>query len=202
MPSILEKQAELHAILEEIASERRAQRLADADVRLARDERRLSLERELAEAAGREYAEPIPFDEVLGDEWHVVSNHGRDTALFCGDVGESTSLLVHFDHTMEFRVSGLYDDDDSTHPLVGHGLGTVGLFRVRHSRWKHALLETASSFGTEREQWLSRFEHLILRGKGGELSCLAIGYRYQRVPEGIESIRARLGSWRAATNRA
>lgn len=58
MPSVLEKQAELHAIPEEIASERRAQRLADADVRHARDERRLSLERELAEAAEREYAEP------------------------------------------------------------------------------------------------------------------------------------------------
>lgn len=189
------KRAELDSILGEEEADLQSRVFRGPDVRGARAMRRLQLERELAAAAGDEYAERLPLEHVIGIEWHVVSNHGRATALLCGDVGASTSVLFRFDNTEEFRVSGLNDDVDR-HPLVGKGLGPYGLYMVRNSRWKSELLDAASSESPYRIEWASGFEHFILRGKGGELSCLARGYEERLVPEGILSIRERAAFWK------
>lgn len=186
--------AELDAILGEEEKDLRSRVLREPDVRRVRTRRRLQLERELAAAAGDEYAEELPIEHMIGHEWHVVSNLGRETALICGDVGASTSVLFHFENTEEFRVSGLNDDIDE-HPLLGKGLGPYGLYMVMNSRWKSELLVRSSSISPSREAWSSGFEHFILRGKGGELSCLARGYECRLIPEGIESIRERAAFW-------
>lgn len=193
--TIVRKQAELNAIVQEIESERARRVLADPTIRQARTERRLLLERELAAVAGDEYADQLRVDYLIGDEWHVVSNLGRETALICGDVGASTSVVFLFRNTEIFCVSGLNDDFDE-HPLNGKGLGHYGLYVVRNSRWKRDLLEAAASSGSERKAWSSGFEHWILRGKGGELSCLAKGYQCQLIRESIELIRERAVFWK------
>jgi hypothetical protein len=189
------KRAELDAIIKEIESERNRRILPEPKVWLVRNERQLLLERELAADAGDEYADELRIEHVIGDEWHVVSNFGRETALICGDVGASTSVLFHFKNTEEFRVSGLNDDVDR-HTLVGKGLGPYGLYMVKNSRWKRELLDAASSEGPQRVEWASGFEHFILRGKGGELSCLARGYEERLISEGILSIRQRAAFWK------
>jgi hypothetical protein len=189
------KRAELDAIIKEVESERNKRILPEPKVWLVRNERQLLLERELAADAGDEYADELRIEHVIGDEWHVVSNFGRETALICGDVGASTSVLFHFKNTEEFRVSGLNDDVDR-HALVGKGLGPYGLYMVKNSRWKRELLDAASSEGPQRVEWASGFEHFILRGKGGELSCLARGYEERLISEGILSIRQRAAFWK------
>jgi len=88
------------------------------------------------------------------------------------------------------------DDDVDRNPLLGKGLGPYGLYVVRSSRWKSELLDAASSESPYRIEWVSGFEHFILRGKGGELSCLARGYEERLVPEGILSIRERAAFWK------
>jgi hypothetical protein len=188
------KRAELDAIIKEIESERNRRILPEPKIWLMRSERQLLLERELAADAGDEYADELRIDHVVGDEWYVVSTSSRETSVICGDVNANNSVLFYFAYTDETRLRG--DDDVERNPLVGKGLGPYGLYMVKNSRWKRELLDAASSEGPERVEWASGFEHFILRGKGGELSCLARGYEERLLSEGILSIRERAAFWK------
>lgn len=193
---IEKKRAELEAIRREMEAERERRLIPDSLLQRTRDARRLVLEREVSAWAGEEYADELPVAGPIGDEWHVVSNFGRDTAVICGDVGGAGALLLCFENTEEIRVSGLHDDVDA-HPLLGKGLGSAGLFVVRNSSWKRNLLrymaESALHFDKD---WWAGFEHFILRGKGGELTCLARGVESRTLADGIEALRDKARFWK------
>lgn len=190
------KRAELDAILGDEEADLRNRVLQEPDVRSARVRRRLQLERELAAAAGDEYAEELPLDHVIGYECHIVSNNARTTVVICGDVDAPTSVLFYFDDTEEFRT--IFPSNDSgVCSYGGNGLGVYGLYVVRNSRWHRYILAAKSQelFNYD-EEWWSSFRHFILRGKGVDMSCLARGYEERLVPEGIESIRERAAFWK------
>ena len=109
----------------------------------------------------------------LGLEWYVVTD-GSNVVLLSGDVGKSESWALQFEGVVEsmYRTD---DDDMKDSPLIGHGLGLHGLFRVHNSEWKRE----------------GHF-HFIVCGKGGELSCLAQRYSSRTIAEPIESIRQRV----------
>lgn len=192
--SLDEKRSELEAIGREIEADRRQRLLRDEAHRKARHLRRLALEREVAAADGLEYADAAPLSMSIGDEWHLVSTSG-DTVLICGDVGAPTSSLVCFHHAEE--VVWRADNDDLDGSAPHRGLDVYGLFRIHNSEWKRdlsaAMLERSLHFD---EAWWDGFEHFVVRGKGGELSCLARNYTCQQVNEPIETIRHRMAFWR------
>jgi hypothetical protein len=190
-----EKQSELNAIQKEIEGERHRRILPDPLVYQRRNKRRLVLERELAADSGEQYADELKIDVVIGAEWHLVSNFGRDTVLLCGDVGSVRSAAFRFKHTEEFRLSGVMDDVD-VHPLIGSGLDNYGLFIVRNSIWRGELLTIASAASSYNPTSWSAFEHYILCGKGGELWCLARGYECRSLAESILVLRDRARFWR------
>lgn len=195
--TIVEKRAELDAILEEEDADLRSRLLRAADVRRTRTRRRLQLEREIAAAAGHEYAEELPLDHVIGDEWHIVSNNARDTVVLCGDVGGETSVLFYFDYTEVFHLS-LPSNDSGVFPYGGNGLGIYGLHVIQNSKWlRDVLAERSEELFNYDEAWWSGFRHFILRGKGGELSCLARNFECRLVAESIESIRQRATFWKS-----
>src|SRR3954469_911934 len=133
------KRAELDAILRDEEADLQGRVIRGPDVLRARVRRRQQLERELAAAAGDEYSEELPLDHVIGDEWHIVSNHARDTVVICGDVQGATSTLFHFDYTEEFRISSP-SDDSGVFSSGGNGLGIYGLFLVRNSKLQRDVL--------------------------------------------------------------
>jgi hypothetical protein len=186
------KRAELAAILAEIADDYREQRLREVQIRESRRQRLLLLQRELAAAAGEEYAEPLPLDFAIGDEWHIISNLGRDPAVICGDVGKQTSHLIWFRDTHEFRV-GTPQDEFEERALSG--LDIYGLFIVRNSLWKKTAAEAAASSSLELRNWISGLEHFVLRNRT-DLWCLAHGYEVRVVHQSIESLREAAGFWK------
>lgn len=190
------KRAELDAILEEENADLRSRLLREANVRRTRTRRRLQLEREIAAAAGDEYAEELPLDHVIGYEWHIVSNNARDTVVICGDVGGETSVLFYFDYTEAFGVTLPSNHSGAgSHGIIG--LGIYGLYVIQNSKWLRGVLaERAEELFDYDEAWWAGFRHFILRGKGGELSCLARGYECRLISEGIESIRERAAFWK------
>ena len=196
-PTTLElKRAELDAILAEMDADLRNRLIRDPGVRRARTDRRLQLERELAAAAGDEYAEELPLDHVIGDEWHILSNQARDTIVLSGDVDDATSLLFCFNHTEGFRVD-FPSNDSGVFSYGGNGLGIYGLYVVQNSKWLRDVLAARATESSDcDEAWWGGFRHFILRGKGGELSCLARGYECRLISEGIESIRERAAFWK------
>ena len=189
--SIEHKRAELAAIVAEIEADAAQRVLREPAVRQHQDERRLRLERELAQADGAEYAEPIEISFILGDEWHVLSKFGHDTVVITGDVGGSASGLVRFNRTEAFQVSGPSEDVDAS---AMKGLDLYGLFVVRNSEWKRSTLAAASS-EKHVQDWLSRLDEFVLRSKGGQLRCLANDYEHRSLPVPITSIRDGIAFW-------
>jgi len=199
---IEKKRAELDAIKAEMEEERERSLIPDPLIQRVRDARRLVLEREVAAWAGEAYADELPVAGPIGDEWHVVSNFGRDTAVICGDVGGGSALLLCFENTEEIRVSGLHDYTD-THLLLGKGLGNTGLFVVRNSSWKRSVLALVAKDALYFDEgWWAGFEHFILRGKGGELTCLARGVESRMLADGIETLRDKARFWKQLKRQA
>lgn len=193
---IEDKRARLDALLAEIEADTARRILADPNVRAAREQQRLTLERELASAAGIEYADELPLDVGIGEEWHLIAV-GLDPSLFCGNVSEGFVTLLRFKQAEEFRLSGTCDEADAS-PLAGRGLGVYGLFVVRNSEWKRGLLNAISNrLVTLQDAWWSQLEHFIVRGKGGELACLARGVECRTISAGIEDIRQALRAFSA-----
>lgn len=193
--SLDEKRAELATINSEIGNDRSQRVLRDGAFRKLRDLRRLTLERELAAAEGAQYAEDEPLSITIGDEWHVVSNSG-ETILLCGDASNPESAAIQFERVAE--VAWRTNDADLDHgPLLGRGLDVYGLFRVRNSEWRKTVIAAVSEHLLNFDNaWWSELEHFIVRGKGGELSCLAKNYRCREIHEPIESIRRQAAFWR------
>lgn len=192
---INEKRAELAALLAEIEDDHGRQLLRDVETRQSRRRRLLLLQREIAMETGEEYAEPLPLGHVLADEWHIVSNFGRDTVVICGDVGVGTALVIRFQHTEQFRVGTPRDQSEGS---TLSGLGFSGLFVVRNSLWKRAAVDAVRSTGREIQDWISGLEHFVLRNQT-ELSCLARGYEVRVVHQSIESLREAASFWKQLT---
>ena len=103
---------------------------------------------------------------------------------------------MHFEHAEEvvFQAS---NDELENGPFVGRGLDVYGLFHIRNSEWKMGVLATMSERLLHFDKsWWDGFEHFVVRGKGGELSCLARSYKCQEVHEPIEAIRQRAAFWK------
>jgi hypothetical protein len=190
------KRAELDAIHKEIEADLRRRVILDPLKRQLRTERRLTLERELAAAAGDEYAEELAIDVIIGDECYLITGFGEDVALLCGDVGREGSVLFEFKHNEELRFGGLNDEVFESHPLYGKGMDIYGLFIVRNSRWKRELQAGNAVHTCYSEEWWSGFEHYILRGKEGELSCLARSYGWRVLRESILELREKVAFWK------
>lgn len=196
MGSALEqKRRELDAINREVEDERRRQVLPDPVASNARDDRRLQLEREIAAGEGSQFAEPLPIDATIGDEWHLVQG-GGDALLFCGDAGEAKASLFHFLHVEEVRLRRFATDLEIPELQIA-GLDVYGLFIVRNSAWKNEILSALSKHSERNDDsWWTGFEHFILRGKGGDLWCFARSYESRPVSDSIVQIRDRVSSWR------
>jgi hypothetical protein len=191
------KQSELEYIRKEIEVELRQGFLPDLSNRRRRNERRLVLEREIAAATGDEYAEPLALDVVVGDEWHLIAGFFSSVVLLCGDVDAQGSNLFEFSHTQEIRFGGLNDEVFDSHPLNGKGLDAYGLFVVKNSRWKDQLHNAMLVHPSYSEVWWSKIKHYILRGKGGELSCLSRGYERRALQKNILELRSRVMFWKS-----
>jgi hypothetical protein len=189
------KQAELDALLSEIEADRVGRIVREFPVRVARERLRLRLEREVAAENEDEYADELPLSAPIGDEWYLASS-GVNPTLVCGNVAENSVSLFCFTGTGEFHLSGLCDGLDIS-PLKGKGLGAYGLFAVRNSRWKARVLEAMASGlpSYDADAWCS-LEHFVVRGKGGELVCLARAVEQRSLSQSIVSVREILGSSR------
>jgi len=193
--SLDEKRADLSAIQREIDADRNQRLLRDAAFRQIRHLRRLALEREVAAAEGAQYAEDEGLSIAIGDEWYVVSNL-RDAVLLNGDVGSPNSAALKFENAVEVALR-TNDDDLEYGPLLGRGLDVYGLFRVRNSEWRRDVIATMSKRLLRFDiAWWNELVHFIVRGKGGELSCLARSYTCQELHEPIESIRRQAAFWK------
>lgn len=189
------KRAELDAILKDEDADLQRRMLREPDVLLARETRRLQLERELAAAAGTDYAEEVPLDHVIGYEWHIIANNAGSVVVVCGDGNGETSMLFQFNSVEKFRVD-FPSNESGVCSYDGKGLGTYGLYVIQNSPWRRDALATASrELFSYDEVWWSAFRHFVLRDKGADLSCLARGYECRLVSEGIESIRDRAAFW-------
>jgi hypothetical protein len=193
---LAQKRAELDAIRKETEAELSRRVLPEPSKRRWRNERRLILERELAAATGDEYAEPLSIDLIVGDEWYLITGFVPSTALLCGDVGKEGALLLEFKHVVELRFGGLNDEVFDAHPLNGKGLGVYGIFVIRNSSWRRCLKDSMSVHPSFSEMWWLGFEHYIIRGKGGEMACLARGCEWRVLRENIIELRDKVAFWK------
>jgi hypothetical protein len=130
-----------------------------------REERRLELERIIAQAEGRPYALQVEIEPRIGQEWYLRASVGR-IVLLCGDPGTGKAARFDFTGVTEHRLRAL-SDEGGGHALDGSGLGEYGLFRV---------------VGGD-----SRF---VLREREHELDCFAERVEAAWVDEDVLALRA------------
>jgi hypothetical protein len=205
-----EAQARLHDLSSALAS---AHGHGDWDQLRAAQEKVLVAEREVADAAGDEYA----VEMTLGLVWdigaplpHLLANGHKTYVLFyladpdpawdgtwvnVVDPAASQAVplgVVEFHHVHSIKLGGPNDEALDGHPLTGKGLRAYAAHKVVNSRWIAAEEQINSVHPNHRGGWHDQLNHYVFCFHDETLECLAESFTTERHVGSPQTVLARL----------
>ena len=193
-----EAQARLDDLSSALAS---AHAHGDLDQLRAAHEKVLVAEREVAEAAGDEYAVELNIGLVwdIGAPLpHLLANGHKTYVLFyladpdpawdgtwvtVADPAAPEAVplgVVEFHHVHSIKLGGPNDEALDGHPLSGKGLRAYAAHKVVNSRWIAAEEQINSVHPNHRGGWHEQLNHYVFCFHDETLECLAEGITTER----------------------
>ncbi len=172
---------ELNKLNATISRDQKKQLIPEPEILVAREMKRLDLERQLGDLRGDEYAEPLNFELTVGFDWYSFASFSGDAHLVCNldkDYAPYQSVIFRFIDSVETKFGGLNDEIIEEHYLYGKGLGLCGFFVVRNSNWKKITKEAMKKHTFYNAKLWSKINHYLFRDKGGDFACLASSIEY------------------------
>lgn len=159
----------------------------------------LRAERELAEAEGSEYAEPLDVSldcDVGAPLPHVVASgyvvhlayflrrppprgwHGESVQVVTAATAAPIAVLT-FAGYAAFRMGSPNDEAIAGHPLTGRGLSSYRAHTVRRSSWIAEVERQNSVHPMHRGGWAERLLHYLFAFHDEMFECVAPSYMFE-----------------------